>query len=102
MIIVLGHIVVKEDMLEEALALSQRHVTRSRGESGCITHGVHIDSENPQRLVFVEKWRDHASLSAHFKQSGSLEFMRALEGLLVEAPEMSIYQANQAKPHATH
>lgn len=97
MIIVLGNILVKRDKVDEALAVSQQHVHRSRGESGCIAHAVHIDSEDSQRLVFVEKWRDQESLSAHFKQPDSIEFVKALESLVVETPQMSIYEANQTK-----
>ena len=53
MIIVLGSVTVREDALEQAITLSHRHVTRSRKEPGCISHVVHINSENSNRLVFV-------------------------------------------------
>ena len=49
-IIVIGSIVVKAGSVDDALKVSQQHVSRSRSEPGCIAHGVHIDSENPQRL----------------------------------------------------
>ena len=39
---------------------------RSRKEPGCISHAVHVDCENPLRLVFVEQWADRAALLAHF------------------------------------
>ena len=55
MIIVLGSALIESGRVAEALALSKQHVERSRAEPGCVAHGVHIDSENPRRLVFVEK-----------------------------------------------
>lgn len=97
MIIVIGSFVVKKGCVEDALKLSQQHVDHSRNESGCITHGVHLDSENPQRLVFVEEWRDQASISQHFAEATSIEFVKKLESLVVEAPEMAVYDATQLK-----
>lgn len=95
MVIVLGSIIVKEGRVEEALKISQQHVNRSRNEPGCIAHDVHIDSENPQRLVFVEKWSDHASLSLHFKESTSIEFVNKIKEIVTHSPEMTIYDATQ-------
>lgn len=91
MIIVIGAIVVKEGCVDEALKVSQQHVNRSRKEIGCIAHGIHIDSENPQRLVFIEKWKDKASLSQHFNEPASIEFAKKVESLVVTTPEMAIY-----------
>lgn len=98
MIIVIGSIIVNEGHVDEALEISQRHVDRSRKEPGCITHGVHLDSENPQRLVFVEQWSDQSALSQHFKEPTSIEFLRKLETMATEAPEMSVYDATQLNP----
>jgi quinol monooxygenase YgiN len=95
MIIVLGSVVVQPGKLEEALALSQAHVLRSRAEPGCIAHAVHLDSENPQRLVFVERWADQAALQVHFSVPESGQFVAALTRLLSEPPEMTVYAAEQ-------
>ena len=67
MILVLGSVVVRDGCLDEALALSQLHTRRSREEPGCIAHAVHLDPENPRRLVYVEKWSDLAALGQHFE-----------------------------------
>lgn len=93
MVIVLGVAMVRDGHVEEALQLSQQHVARSRREPGCIEHGVHVDYENAQRLVFVEKWHDQAALEQHFKVSASVEFVEALQPLLVLSPEIEIFDA---------
>jgi len=93
MIVVLGHVVAKEGCYAEALALSQEHVARSRAEPGCIAHAVHQDMENPLRLVFVEQWESKAALWDHFKVPASRAFAKALAGLAVEAPSMSLFDA---------
>jgi len=95
MIVVLGSVLVQSGKLEQALALSQQHVLRSRAEPGCIAHAVHLDPENSLRLVFVERWTDQAALQVHFKVPESGQFVAALTPLLSEAPEMLVYQAEQ-------
>ena len=93
MIVVLGHVVAKADSFFEALALSQEHVARSRAEPGCIAHAVHQDTENPQRLVFVEQWESQAALWEHFKVPASRAFAKALAGLAAEPPAMAMYES---------
>ena len=97
MIIVLGSVIVKDCCIDESLKISQQHVNRSRNEPGCIAHAVHLDSENSQCLVFVEKWSDQASLNQHFKEPTSIEFVKKLKEIVTNTPEMSIYDATQLK-----
>jgi len=95
MILVHGSVVARAGCFDEALALSQHHVARSRAEPGCIAHAVHRDTENPQRLVFVEQWASQAALWEHFKLPASRAFAKALAALAAEAPEMSLYEATR-------
>jgi quinol monooxygenase YgiN len=97
MILVLGSFVAKEGHLQEALALSREHVTRSRAEPGCISHGVHQDAESPNRLVFVEEWIDQASLQEHFRVPASRAFGKALAALAVGPPSIVLYEATKVK-----
>jgi quinol monooxygenase YgiN len=92
-VLVIGSVVVQPGRLREAIALSQEHVKRSRTEPGCKSHAVHQDTENPDRLVFVEHWSDQAALAQHFKVPASREFVRALSALAVGVPSMAIYEA---------
>lgn len=95
MIIVLGSVVARDGQLAQALALSQEHVERSRAEPGCIAHAVHQDTENPQRLVFVEQWASPEALWVHFKVPESRAFAKALAGLAKGAPAMQLYNADE-------
>lgn len=95
MIVVLGSVLVREGCMAEAQKLSLEHVHRSRTEPGCVSHAVHVDCEDPQRLVFVEEWADHAALQAHFKVPASGQFVVALSALALEAPKMALYQAER-------
>jgi quinol monooxygenase YgiN len=95
MIVVTGSVTAREDALGEISRLSLEHVHRSRGEPGCISHAVHVDCENPLRLVFVEQWADRAALLAHFAVPASRNFVRALQPLATAATTIEIYDATR-------
>lgn len=97
MVLVIGSVIVKEGQLAQAIALSQEHVARSRKEPGCNAHAVHQDTENPNRLVFVEQWSDQAALAEHFKVPASRAFVKALSALAASAPLMSVYEATELR-----
>jgi quinol monooxygenase YgiN len=93
MIVVTGSMTARQDSFDEARRLSLEHVHRSRREQGCISHAVHIDCENPLRLVFIEQWADRAALAAHFAVPASRDFVRTLQPLAASSPTIEIYDA---------
>src|SRR5664279_2198426 len=94
MIVVTGSVRAREESLGEVRKLSLEHVHRSRGEPGCISHALHVDCEDPLRLVFIEQWADCAALLAHFAVPASREFVRALQPLAA-ASTIDIYDATR-------
>src|ERR1700754_2130233 len=96
MIVVTGSVVARQDSLDEARRLSLEHVHRSRAEPGCISHAVHVDCENPLRLVFIEQWADRAALAVHFTVPASRDFVSAL-GALASGSDLQIYDAQRLK-----
>ena len=95
MIVVTGSVTARPETFEEARKLSLEHVHRSRTEAGCISHAVHIDCENPLRLVFLEQWADRAALIAHFAVPASRNFVRTLHPLAAGVPDIQIYEATK-------
>jgi quinol monooxygenase YgiN len=95
MIVVTGSVTARKDSFDEVRKLSLEHVHRSREESGCISHAVHIDCENPLRLVFFEQWADRAALLAHFAVPASRDFVRALQPLAAAATTIELYDATR-------
>jgi quinol monooxygenase YgiN len=93
MILVTGSVVARQETFAEIRRLSLAHVHRSREEPGCISHAVHIDCENPLRLVFVEQWADRNALLAHFAVQESRDFVRELRPLAAAASTIEIYDA---------
>jgi quinol monooxygenase YgiN len=95
MIVVTGSVTARQDSFEQVKKLSLEHVHRSRTEPGCISHAVHVDCENPLRLVFFEQWADRAALSAHFAVPASRDFVRALQSLAAAATTIELYDATR-------
>lgn len=94
MILVTGSIQARADSFDVILRLSLEHVHRSRAEPGCISHTVHIDSEDALRLVFVEQWQDMPALMTHFAVPASRDFGKALRPL-AEKVTLEVYDARQ-------
>ena len=95
MIVVTGSVTARADSFDEVRKLSLEHVHRSRGEPGCISHAVHVDCENPLRLVFFEQWADRAALLAHFAVPASRHFVRSLQALAESATTIELYDATR-------
>ena len=97
MIIVTGGIVATPEGFEEARRIGMAHSVRSRAEPGCISHDLHVDCEDPLKLVFVERWADAEALKLHFKVPASIDFVRAIRNLAAEATRMEVYEAERVK-----
>ena len=96
MIVVTGSVTAREDSLDEVRRLSLEHVHRSRQEPGCISHAVHVDCENPVRLVFIKQWADRAALATHFAAPASRNFVRTLQPLGLSKRQTKLIEAHHA------
>lgn len=96
-VIVTGSVRARPETLDEILSAALDHVRRSRTESGCLSHAVHRDVEDPNRLVFLERWADRSSLQDHFAVPASVEFVRSVARLAAEPPTMAIYDARRSR-----
>lgn len=95
MIVVTGSVTARPDTFDDVRRLSLEHVHRSRKEPGCISHAVHVDCENPLRLVFHEQWADRAALLTHFAVPASRDFVRRLHSLADGPTTIEIYDATK-------
>ncbi|MBQ0771603.1 MAG: antibiotic biosynthesis monooxygenase [Sphingomonadales bacterium] len=93
MIIITASFAVPPAGREEIIALCIEHSARSRAEPGCISHHIHADCENPERLFYHEQWQDEAAVAAHFAVPESGEFVKRLTALVGERSAMQIYRA---------
>ena len=93
MLIVTGSLTARPETFEELRGLALEHVRRSRSEPGCLSHAVHVDCENPLRLVFIEEWESREALLTHFAVPDSRTFVKTARGLAAEAAEMALFEA---------
>ena len=93
MLIVTGSIAARADTIDELRRASLEHVARSRGEPGCLEHGVAADVNDGLRLVFFERWEDRAALDAHFKVPASRAFAALAAKLAARPPELAVSAA---------
>lgn len=93
MIIDLGSVLIQPGQIEQALQISQAHVGHSRLAPGCIEHGVHVDADNPNRLVFVERSASLAALQAQFAMPACIHTVRALAAPAAQPPRISLFNA---------
>jgi quinol monooxygenase YgiN len=93
MLIVTASLVARQDSFAELRAEALEHVRRSRKEPGCLSHAVHVDCENPLRLVFIEEWESREALLTHFAVPESRAFVKAARGLAAEASPIAIFNA---------
>lgn len=93
MILITGSVVARPETFEEIKRLGLEHVRRSRAEDGCLHHSIHVDVENPLRLVFVERWRDRGAVTKHFADPAARGFVKAVRALAAAPTRMEIYDA---------
>jgi quinol monooxygenase YgiN len=98
MLIVIGSARTTPATATEMVEIAMAHSQRSRLEPGCIAHNVHVDCEDPSRLVFVEKWADIDALKAHFAVPESLAFVKAIRALSPEPTVMQMFDAAAIRP----
>ena len=90
MILITGSILARAETFDALREAGIEHSRRSRSEPGCIAHNLHVDCENPLRLVFVEKWQDRAAVATHFKVKASIDFVVVARKLGAAPPSMDI------------
>ncbi len=91
MIVVVGRVRTDADRRAELLRIGQRVAAASRQEPGCISYQVCQDTEDEHAVVFVEQWESEEALQAHFGTPHIAEFMPAIPGAIVGAPEVKFH-----------
>jgi quinol monooxygenase YgiN len=58
---------LKPEHRDDFIKLMKSHAALSRAEDGCQQFDVLQAQEDPNRIFFVESWRDRAALDVHAK-----------------------------------
>ena len=92
MILITGTVEVAEVNRVAFIAAVTRHVTLSREEAGCISHGFFEDVMAPGTFTFVERWRDMAAVQEHFAKDYSREIVGVIRSLSVSSTGVEIHE----------
>lgn len=57
---------LKPGTREKCVAPAHVVIEASRKEAGCVSYDLHFSVTDPDKMVFVEVWRDRAALDEHF------------------------------------
>lgn len=66
---------------DEILARTAEEQAATRAESGCLSYDCFMCTDDPDRLVFVEAWRDEVAYAEHLLQEHTQRFMEFYEPL---------------------
>ena len=68
MILIVGHVRVREGAVEDLRTAMEAQIAASRAEPGCIDYSYAVDVLEPTRILVNEKWTDWTALEEHFKK----------------------------------
>ena len=90
MIAVIATLPVKPEKREEALAAAKEMMAEVANEEGTIEYTLNIDEEDPDTLIFIERYRDMAALTAHNATPYFKAFMEKAAEFAAEAPAIRV------------
>lgn len=90
-VVVVAHMEATDGNVDEVRSKLEALVATTRTEDGCEAYDLHVDVGDPNKLTFVERWRDMDALVAHGGQPGMALFGDLIgEGKLEAAIDMKI------------
>lgn len=92
MILITGTVEIPEESREAFITAVTRHVTLSRTEPGCISHGFFEDVMAPGTFTFVERWRDMDAVREHFAKDYSRESVAVMRALATKSTGVEIHE----------
>jgi quinol monooxygenase YgiN len=81
---------------ERLAAILARYVVLTRGAPGCRNVDLCASVTRSDRLLVIEKWASRDAQRAHFDSDVMVEMARACEGVLVEPPEIDLWDGVSA------
>ena len=86
-----GRVVTDAPRRDELIRIAQAVARASRAEEGCLSYRIYEDSEIENEFVFVEEWESQEALQRHFGTPHIAEFMAAVPGAVVAAPDVKFH-----------
>ncbi|MEJ2012358.1 MAG: antibiotic biosynthesis monooxygenase [Anaerolineales bacterium] len=84
MIVVLVHIHVKPDSLQDFISASEENARNSINEPGIARFDFIQQEDDPNRFVLIEAYREQAAMARHKETAHYLKWRETVEGMMVE------------------
>lgn len=84
---IIAHARAKAGTAERMIAEQIKLVEATRSAPGCLRYELHVSTEDPDMLTFVELWESQALWRKHM-QSSAIEQFRRTAGHLIEEFEL--------------
>ena len=82
----------KEGQADAARALMSEVAAESRKEEGCIAYDLHVDKNDADRIVLLERWESQDALDHHFTMPHTARVTESMD-MLDELPQIYFCQA---------
>lgn len=92
MIAVIAKIPVKSEAKDEAIEEIKALMAKVAGEEGTLHYTLNIDKNNPDTLVFIERYKDMEALGAHGATEHFQEFMGKSMNFAAGPPEITVLE----------
>ncbi len=93
MIMVTAKIRAKPGEKDNIIAKSKDLLDSSRLESGCVNYNLYASTEDNNLLLMLEQWANLEVLQSHMQTEHFKAFGKAIEDILAEPMNISVYSA---------
>lgn len=97
-IIIAGRVDLPPERLDEALEAARPLIEGALTEPGCLDYDWCPDPLHPGRLRVFERWRDEASLAAHFQSEWYTRMRETLGAFGILGAETAKYRVDLTEP----
>ena len=92
MIAVIAKIPVVPEKKQQALEVIRNLMKEVANEEGTLFYSVNVSDQDPNTLVFIERYKDMEAVSAHSSTPHFKEFMSKVAEFGAAKPEITLYQ----------
>jgi len=92
MLLVTAKITAKPGQRDKIIENSNDLVETTRKEPGCMNYDLYSSTEDENILMVLEKWENKEALDTHTETDHFQAFGQAIEDMVAEEMEVTIYQ----------
>jgi len=92
-ILVVATLKIQDGKVDEAVAELTPVIEATHEEEGCISYVLHRDINDPNTLVFVERWASQDALNGHMQQPHMLKLVELAGTMLAEPPQITFCES---------